>query len=63
MFDEWMDIIERLDAFVIDKPIDMEIDEEATDYMDEDPTVLMLKEEGTYWELLAIIEAITELKN
>ena len=63
MFDEWMDIIERLDAFVIDKPIDMEIDEEATDYMDEDPTILMLKEEGTYWELLAIVEAITELKN
>ena len=63
MFDEWMDIIEHLDAFVIDKPIDMEIDEEATDYMDEDPTVLMLKEEGTYWELLAIVEAITELKN
>ena len=62
MFDEWMDIIEHLDAFVIDKPIDMEIDEEATDYMDEDPTVLMLKEEGTYWELLAIVEATTKLK-
>ena len=48
MFDEWMDIIECLDAFVIDKPIDMEIDKETTNYMDEDPTILMLKEEGTY---------------
>ena len=48
LFDEWMESIERLDAFMIDKPIDMEIDEETTNYMDEDPTILMLKEEGTY---------------
>ena len=41
----------------------MKIDEEATDYMDEDPTVLMLREEGTYQELPTIVEAITELKN
>ena len=46
-----------------DKPTDMEIDDEGMDYMDEDPTVLMLKEEGTYWEPLAIIEATTVLKN
>ena len=31
--------------------------------MDEEPTVLMLKEEGTYWEPPAIVEATTELKN
>ena len=48
LFDEWMDSIEHLDAFVSNKPTDMEIDKEATDYMDEDPTILMLREEGTY---------------
>ena len=48
LFNEWMDSIECLDAFVTDKPIVMEIDDEVTDYMDEDPTVLMLREEGTY---------------
>ena len=31
LFDEWIDTIERLNALVIDKPIDMEIDEEAMD--------------------------------
>ena len=62
LFDEWMDSIERMDAFVIDKPTNREIDEEATDYMDEDPAVLMLREEGTYWELPTIVEATTELK-
>ena len=31
--------------------------------MDEDPVVLMLKEEGNYWEPPAIIEATTKLKN
>ena len=41
----------------------MEIDEEATDYMDKDPVVLMLREEGTYWEPPVIVEAIIELKN
>ena len=48
MFDEWMDNIKRLDAFVTDKSTDMEIDKEAMDYMDEDLAVLMLREEGTY---------------
>ena len=43
-----MDSIERLDTFVTDKPTDMEIDGEAIDYMDEDPRVLMLREEGTH---------------
>ena len=43
-----MDNIERLDAYVIDKLEDMEVDGESTDYMDEDPKVLMLKEERTY---------------
>ena len=47
LFDEWMDSIERLDAFLTDKPIDMEV-EEITDDMDVDPTVLMLGEEGAY---------------
>ena len=63
LFDEWMDIIERLDAFVTDKATDMEIDEEATDYMDEDSTILMLKEEGTYWKPPAIVEVTIKLKN
>ena len=31
-----------------DKPIDMKIDDEATDYMDEGFAVLILREEGTY---------------
>ena len=48
---------------MIDKPIDMEINEEAEDYIKEDPAVLMLREERTYWEPLAIVEATTELKN
>ena len=58
-----MDSIERLDTFMTDKPIDMEIDGEATNYMDEDHRVLMLREEGTHWEPPAIVEATTELKN
>ncbi|KAK9990854.1 hypothetical protein SO802_025839 [Lithocarpus litseifolius] len=37
LFGEWMDSIEHLDAFVTDKPTDMEIDDEATDYVNEDP--------------------------
>ena len=48
---------------MIDKPIDMEIDGEGTDYMDENPLVLMLKEEGTRQEPPMIVEATTELKN
>ena len=44
---EWMDSIKRLNAYVTDKPTDMEIDGEGMDYMDEDPMVLMLREEGT----------------
>ena len=63
MFGEWMDSIERLDDFVTDKPTDMEIDGETTDYMDEDLMLLMLREEGTHQEPPAIIEATTELKN
>ena len=58
-----MDSIKHLDAYVINKPIDMEIDDEGMDYIDEDPSVLMLREEGTHWEIPAIIEATTELKN
>ena len=58
-----MDSIEHLDAFVIDKPTDMKVEEEVTDYMDIDPAILMLREEGAYWEPLAIMEATTELKN
>ena len=41
----------------------MEINEEATDYMDEDLALLMLREEGTYWEPLAIVEATIELES
>ena len=63
LFDEWMDSIEHLDAFVIDKPTDMKVEEEVTDYMDIDPAILMLREEGAYWEPPAIMEATTELKN
>ncbi|KAL0015138.1 hypothetical protein SO802_002207 [Lithocarpus litseifolius] len=58
-----MDNIKHLDAFVTDKLTDMEIDNEAKNYMDEDPSVLMLKEEGTCWEMPAITEATTELSN
>ena len=63
LFGEWMDSIEQLDGYVFDKSIDMEVDGESPDYMDEDPRELMLKKEGTHWELAAIIEATTELKN
>ena len=63
MFGEWMDSIECLDAYVTNKPTYMEIDSEGTDYMDEDPMVLMLREEGTHWKPPAIIKATTELKN
>ena len=63
LFDEWMDSIERLDAFVTVNPTDMEIEEEDIDYKDVDPLVLMLKEEEAYWEPPAIVEATTELKN
>ena len=49
--------------FVTDKPTDMEVKEEATNYMEVDPTILMLREGGTYWEPPAIVEAKTELKN
>ena len=63
LFGEWLDSIECLDASVSDKPINMEVDGESTDYMDEDSRVLMLSEERTYWEPTTIVEAITELKN
>ena len=62
LFGEWMDSIKRLDAYVTNKTTDMEIDGEGKNYMDEDPMVLMLREEGTHWEPLAINEAIIELK-
>ena len=58
-----MDSIERLDAYVSGKPIDMEVDGESTYYMDENPRVLMLREEGTHWEPATIVEATTKLKN
>ena len=48
LFGEWMDSIECLDAYVSNKPTDMEIDGEGMDYMDEDLMVLMLREEGTH---------------
>ena len=35
--------MKRLDTFVTDKPTDIEIDEEAINYMDEDPAVLILR--------------------
>ena len=61
--DEWMNSIEHMDAFVISNSTDMEVEEEVTDYMDVDPTVLMLREERAYWEPPTIVEATTELKN
>ena len=63
MFGEWMDNIEHLDAYVTDKPTDMEIDGRGIDYVDENPLVLILREEGTCQESLAIIKATIELKN
>ena len=48
LFDEWKNSIEHLDVFMTDKPIYMEVEEEAMDYMDLDPTVLMLREERVY---------------
>ena len=48
LFGEWMDNIEHLDAYKTDKPTNMEIHYEGMDYMDEDPLVLMLREEGTH---------------
>ena len=63
LFGEWMDSIKRLDAYISDKPIDMEIDGESIDYMDEDPMGLMLREEGIHWEPTAIVKAKIELKN
>ena len=48
LFDEWMDSIERLYTFVTNEPTDMEVDEEAMNYMEGDPAVLMMREEGTY---------------
>jgi len=45
LFDEWMDSIKRLNAFVTDNPTDMEVEEEDMDYMDVDMPVLMLREE------------------
>ena len=50
-------------VWMLDNPTDMQIDIEGTDYMDEDPMVLMLREEGAHWGLPAIVKAITELKN
>jgi len=43
-----MDNIKRLDGYAFDKLVDMEVDGESPDYMDEDPKVLTLKEEGTH---------------
>ena len=63
LFDEWMDNIECLNAFVANKPTYMEVEEKSTDYMDVDPTVLMLREEGAHWEPPTIVEVTTELKN
>ena len=58
-----MDSIEHLDGYAFDKLADKDVDGESTNYMDEDPRVLMLKEEGTHQEPATIIEATTELKN
>ena len=63
LFDEWMDNIECLNAFVANKPTYMEVEEKSTDYMDVDPTVLMLTEKGAHWEPPTIVEVTTELKN
>ena len=63
LFGEQMDSIERLKAYVTDKPTDMEIDGGGMDYMDENPLVLMLRKEGTRWEPPTIVKATTKLKN
>ena len=43
-----MDSIEHLDAYVTDKPTNMEIDDKGMYSMDENPLKLMLREEGTH---------------
>ena len=48
LFDERMDSMEHLDAFMTNKPIDVEVKEEAIEYMDVDPIILMLREERAY---------------
>ena len=58
-----MDNIEHLDAYVSDKPIDMEADGENTDYINKEPMELMLREERTHQEPNTIVETVTELKN
>jgi len=63
LFREWMVSIERLDAYFSNKLANMEVDGKSIVHMDEGPTVLMLKEEGTYWEPATIVKATTELKN
>ena len=55
--------MEPLDAFVTDKPTYMEVEEKAMDFIDVDPTILMLREGRVYWEPPAIMEAMIELKN
>ena len=48
LFEWWMDNLEWLEDYVFDKPTDMDVNGEGQYYMDEDPRVLMLKEEGTH---------------
>ena len=55
LFGESTDRIKCLDAYVSDKPIDMEIDG--------DPKVLMQRKKETHQGPAAIIEATTELKS
>lgn len=43
-----MDSIKHLDGYAFDKTADMVVDGESSNYMDENPKVLMLKEEGTH---------------
>ena len=58
-----MDSLDRLEDCVFDKPTNTDVDGEGQDYMDEDPRVLILREQGTHYEPVAITKATTELKN
>lgn len=58
-----MDNLDRFEDYALDKATYMDVDGEDQDYMDEDPKVLMLREEGTHYKPTAITVAIIELKN
>ena len=63
LFDEWKNSIEHLNVFMTDKPIDMEVEEEAMDYMDLNPHSINVEGRKSLLGATTIAEATTELKN